>query len=931
MWPTRPGARLAEGFAWWNARAASMGQLALAALGLVIVTGVVLALGYDVTAPLGSLALLNLTTQGGRLVRGVHAWSSHLLVVFALLHLVEHLAAGSTERLAFGPWLRAVLSLPLVLGAALSGFLLKADGEGVAARQVVSGLLERVPVLGAALAGAAVGAGDDLQLVYLHHVATLTLLVAVLAIEHGRRLWPSAACTLGLAAVAVVGALALPPALHVSVDGTAFGPWYFVGLQVGLRSLARPQLVWLALIVPLLLLMVLPKLRARARRLAFGLLLALAVLYLGLSLSASWQSSAAVVGASRSAERPSSRSATSLVAVPTFAVLDEARVGQIQGHKEGCVACHGEVTGLSKSHDPQALGCFVCHRGDPFAPDASGAHRGMVRVPGNLDTAMQSCGGAGCHEGIVSRVQGSLMATLRGMIAVDREVFGEAAFCSACGASVETTVATGGATVDDLGESPADIHLRELCVSCHLGTLKVAYGPSTDASRGGGCAACHVTYPEQRDYTPERAARFTHPKLSLAVGDEACFGCHSRSGRISLSYAGWFETGLSSLEAAKLPAAEWRQLADGRVLRRTTDDAHHAAGMACIDCHSAQEVMGDGVAHAHEEEATRVRCETCHRVTRARSVAVTDLPSEARAVVRLRYGEQEPARLLQEDRTGEALTNAVPESNGEVEIIGKLSGKRARARPPAPACRAVPGHARLSCRACHDTWVARCPACHTQWDPSATALDHLRGRERRGAWVEYDSPPGVGLPAFGVLSRQGQDVIEPFAPGMIATLNLPGPSVPSPLPSAATDLLSASTRYVRRYALAVPHTTTRQGLSCAACHSDPVALGYGQGALQLVGQGAELRWRFEPKYAPAASDGLAADAWIAPFDPSRAGEVSRATTRSFNVAEQERILAVGACLGCHDPTRARGLALYVGYAAARRHMRPACRAPLPQP
>ena len=41
-----------------------------------------------------------------------------------------------------------------------------------------------------------------------------------------------------------------------------------------------------------------------------------------------------------------------------------------------------------------------------------------------------------------------------------------------------------------------------------------------------------------------------HPSVSLKVSDNHCFGCHSRSGRISTNYEGWHET---TLEAEQMP------------------------------------------------------------------------------------------------------------------------------------------------------------------------------------------------------------------------------------------------------------------------------------------------------------------------------------------------------------------------------------------
>ena len=65
---------------------------------------------------------------------------------------------------------------------------------------------------------------------------------------------------------------------------------------------------------------------------------------------------------------------------------------------------------------------------------------------------------------------------------------------------------------------------------------------------------------------------------------------------------------------------------------------------------------------------------------------------------------------------------------------------------------------------------------------------------------------------------------------------------------------------MRAYALAVPHTTTRAGRSCASCHGDPFALGYGRGRLTLARVDGGWTWRFEPEQEASPVDGLPLDA-----------------------------------------------------------------------
>lgn len=558
-------------------------------------------------------------------------------------------------------------------------------------------------------------------------------------------------------------------------------------------------------------------------------------------------------------------------------------VPRILGRREGCLGCHAEVRGLGPSHDPRAVGCSPCHLGNPFRPDAAGAHDGLLLVPGNLDGVDRTCGR--CHAEIGVRVRGSLMARANGIVAVNRFVFGE------------RPTPDGDTPITAIGHSPADTHLRQLCASCHLGKPKDKPAATNELSRGGGCTACHLGDDPPRTPAAADPRAFVHPGVSLRVSDASCFGCHSRSARISLTYAGWRET----FDASTAPPEKRRQLLDGRAAVRETPDVHHEKGLACIDCHTAGETMGDGQDHAHEEQATRVRCTTCHRTAPPRSLPLGALDARAATAVRLR-GNPLPEYLL-EDRSGEALTNARPLADGSVELIGKLSGTRHLAKPPATACSGM-GHERLACQSCHASWAHRCVSCHTQND--------------QGTWVEYDAEPQVAPPTLGVVSRDGAERIEPFTPGMVLTLNsAPGPS---PLPKTAPELYGPSTRFVRAYAFAVPHTITRGGRSCRSCHLDSIALGYGEGTLRAEANG----WRFEPKWPASPFDGLPLDAWIG-FLSDASGKTTRLGQRSLGRAEQERVLDVGACFGCHDPEQQP--ALYRDWKQSRARLAATCKIP----
>lgn len=891
--------RLTEIFRRWNSRFPSAGHLALASLAIGVATGIVLTAGYDVGAARRSLALLSLSSPAGRFVRALHAWSGHVLLVLAFFHVAEHILVRSERRARFAAWARMVAIVPLLLGLMLSGFVLRGDAEGELARQVVTGLLSLLP-FGERIAALLTGSGTDLQLPYLHHAATLTVLVVLLAIEHARRFWPSARALAGALAAIACGALLVPPGLHDGVDGIVKGPWSFISAQELLHWLSRPAWIWLLASLPIAALLALPYLEGSPRRASLSALGAMVLFYTATGLFAQ-----VFRGPGWELRRPAlTEFRPSITGVA--ARVDERNATLTSGSVEGCIACHGEVTGMEPAHDPRTVGCFACHLGNPFAPDAAGAHRGMIRVPGNLETARLTCGQSNCHGEIVERVRGSLMATVRGMVAVDRWAFGES----------ETPDST--ATAAQLGSSPADTHLSQLCVDCHLGTVKEKPGRLSQTSRGGGCLACHLTENKRRDYAAEKAARFTHPKLSLKATDEHCFGCHSRSARISLSYEGWWEGSLTEEAARGLPPGAYRKLEDGRVLSRMTPDVHHAKGMACIDCHTASEVMGDGKAHLHEEQATRVRCSTCHRSRPAKTVTTASLDAATLAAVKAHLGETPPARLLVEDESGEVLTNAWEGEKGTITMRGKIDGKIRTATPPAAACSALEGHRRLSCQTCHTPWVTTCTSCHTQWDRGA--------RKKSEPWVEYDGIPRLDAPALGLLSRGGEARIEPVVPGMIMTLNLPHTPAPDPLPESAETLRGPHSKFLRAWAFAVPHTTVKASRSCASCHSSSFALGYGRGSLDLVRAGESWEWRFSPEFASLPQDGLPADAWI-PFLKPGGGVATRLELSPLDLETQRRTLAVGACLPCHDPASASGRQIFANFKQSLERMGPRCRLP----
>lgn len=600
----------------------------------------------------------------------------------------------------------------------------------------------------------------------------------------------------------------------------------------------------------------------------------------------------------------------------------DANVVQIAQHSS-CISCHGPMPGFVPAHNPLEITCVSCHLGDRTQKDKDLSHQGMIVVPGNLKDAHLSCA---CHMPTVERVRGSMMAHAPGIVAVDRFVFGEA-----------STPDAGAESITRLGDSPADLHMKQMCASCHLSRIKTKPRPVYERSRGGGCVACHLQYPAGYKKTAlndtgsaEPLPLMTHPALVSRVSDDHCFGCHSRSGRISTNYEGWHETLLSPDEAKGKKG--FRYLEDGRIFSQKPADIHYERGMACVDCHTSRELMGDGKEYVHEEDATEVRCVDCHLVGKAKTRSWSELDDESKRLIRRREGDAgEKRHYLISHRSGNAMVNAYLDQERQPVLKGKLSDKVYSLRSPKEICtRKIDGHSRLSCKSCHTSWAPQCISCHTHFNPAENTAQSAGEKTYPGRWVEYRAEFLAEPPTLGVRERtgtQGQDesLVEPFIPGMILSIGRSKKHID--LPQDADSLIDEETPFHRLFAPSVPHTISAKGRSCESCHKNPLALGYGRGKLRLFGDGQQAEWRFSPTYAKHERDGLPLDAWIG-FLGERNDTVStRIGARPFTVEEQKKILRVGACLECHPGDKEEFLPIYSDFKQSLERVSAKCLVP----
>ena len=543
------------------------------------------------------------------------------------------------------------------------------------------------------------------------------------------------------------------------------------------------------------------------------------------------------------------------------------------GTKESCLVCHQNTKGYSQYHNPELIGCAACHLGNTKTLNKELSHEGMILIPGNLSDAKNTCGK--CHPNELHKIENSMMTTNSGIVAVDKYIFGEA------------DSPNYHYHIKDIQFTASEKHLRDLCANCHLGAEKKEFGAINQLSRGGGCNACHLNY---NDASKKDLANYLssnkkdlpkfHPSTDVFVTNEHCFGCHSRSSRISTNYEGWQETLLD--ESDIKDEKGYRVLDDKRVYKYIEEDVHHSKGMLCIDCHSSHEVMGDGKRYVHEEQVVKLQCSDCHFKEKPKTIAYDSLDLESMLVFTHRDYKHNNKPMLAVAKDGHPLVNTFIDSLGKAFLIGKGDGKWHEIKPQSTVCSRDNVHQNVSCATCHSSWTNRCIGCHNEFDKNEPrAFDLLDKKYGKGQWKEFVAEFSSSIPAMGVRENDEGKHVEPAVPGMILTIDK-GSYVGKPLGEEVS--------FHRLYAPNSPHTTVKSSRDCKSCHANPLALGYGKGNLIYEIKNGKGVWKFTPDYALNENDNLPEDAWI-PFLEEVAKDVVNSTRtdfRPFNVKEQQQ-------------------------------------------
>jgi ubiquinol-cytochrome c reductase cytochrome b subunit len=177
---------LPPGTGWWFVT----GSILLFLLGVQLLTGVILSLYYvpSSEAAYDSVRFIMTQVSFGSIVRGLHFFGASFIVVAAVVHMLRVVIFGSYKKPREVTWVTGVLLLLIVLGFALTGYLLPWDQRAYGATTVTIYIARTTPIVGEQIAalmrgGANLGALTLLRW-YSAHVFLLPAALIVFTVSH---------------------------------------------------------------------------------------------------------------------------------------------------------------------------------------------------------------------------------------------------------------------------------------------------------------------------------------------------------------------------------------------------------------------------------------------------------------------------------------------------------------------------------------------------------------------------------------------------------------------------------------------------------------------------------------------------------------------------------------------------------------------------
>ena len=583
--------------------------------------------------------------------------------------------------------------------------------------------------------------------------------------------------------------------------------------------------------------------------------------------------------------------------------------------------------------------CIVCHGGNPYNKSVEYAHKGTIKyfkthkgpknyypAPGSSWINENTCGT--CHPNQVGAQMNSLMMTEQGKIQGAMWSFGAKEGYQHTAGNYDTKnpddpnkrlgtdvykkymakLATmepqafpeemhelpDAPTVEEVHKDPSlavFTYLRQECLRCHTGSKG---RQKRGDYRGIGCSSCHIPYSNEGYYeggdkktSKKQGHLLTHQiqssrKVKVQVHDinysgvpvETCSTCHNRGKRIGVSYQGLMETEYQSTFDSQGNAQP--KLHTKRYLHMK-EDIHYQKGMLCQDCHTSNDLHGDGFLGGANLAAVEIECQDCHGTTKQYPwelpIGYSDEFNTTAATGKGRGVASSVAEYLKqgyvpEPQDGYILTargNPLPKAvkKGNKIIMHLASGKDIELKPlkllketEALSKKALiamdviePHTTKMECYTCHATWAPQCYGCHVKIDysggkqnPDFVKASHdqdIHGTTGGMRDLKKYLVPGKVTETRSylrwedpALAQNGEGRITPVVPGCQTTITVIGKDGKALLQNhifKVPNVEGAGEEGQNAIDMSPiqPHTIQKESRSCESCHASTKALGLG--------------------------------------------------------------------------------------------------------
>jgi len=167
-----------------------LGVISAIVFGVLSLTGILLMFYYTPTVERAYGYIITLQTQVpfGQLIRNMHRWGAHLMVIVVVLHMARVFYTGAYKPPREFNWVVGVVLLLLTLGASFTGYLLPWDQLAFWAITVGSSVAGYEPIMGAIVKSTLLGGPEvgqeALTRFYALHVMVIPASMALLTSLH---------------------------------------------------------------------------------------------------------------------------------------------------------------------------------------------------------------------------------------------------------------------------------------------------------------------------------------------------------------------------------------------------------------------------------------------------------------------------------------------------------------------------------------------------------------------------------------------------------------------------------------------------------------------------------------------------------------------------------------------------------------------------